>query len=456
MLKPRLRHGMSLMRDTNASAAVIFALSLVPLIGGASVAVDYAQFVRTRTALQQAVDSAALSGVKTAAMSNPPAIRAAAQTIVNAQFNRPELTTVSVDASYDKASQTLSVSGAGAWSTSMTRALGLSAFPVSVTAKAAFSTGSLQLALVLDNTGSMNSAGKIGALKGATHNLIAQLKSLPGDIKVSIVPFDTHVNVGASAASQPWMDWSYFSATDPFAAAGDPQTTATSGCTASGVANATGGANSCTDHDHCDDAKAPADNGAGKCVAPVAASAPANWTGCVIDRDQPYDVQNTLPSSDPATWYPGVNCNLATLLPLTNDWVSLDAKVDQMQAAGMTDLTIGLAWGWNMLTPNAPLSTATAGPGANRILVFLTDGVNTKNAWSSNAAQIDARTSAICSNIKKDGVTIYTIRVIDGNAALLQACASDPAKYFDVSAAGQLQATFKTLLQQFSSVKLVR
>ena len=59
----------------------------------------------------------------------------------------------------------------------------------------------LRVALVLDNTGSMSQAGKIGALKTATTNLLTQLQNAvtnDGDVYVSIVPFVKDVNAGAA------------------------------------------------------------------------------------------------------------------------------------------------------------------------------------------------------------------------------------------------------------------
>ena len=59
----------------------------------------------------------------------------------------------------------------------------------------------LRVALVLDNTGSMSSSGKIGALISATKSLLSQLQSLaktPDDVYVSIVPFVNVVNIGSS------------------------------------------------------------------------------------------------------------------------------------------------------------------------------------------------------------------------------------------------------------------
>ena len=59
----------------------------------------------------------------------------------------------------------------------------------------------LRVALVLDNTGSMSTDGKMDALKTAAQNLLTQLKkaaSDPEDVYVSIVPFNKDVNLNAA------------------------------------------------------------------------------------------------------------------------------------------------------------------------------------------------------------------------------------------------------------------
>ena len=73
----------------------------------------------------------------------------------------------------------------------------------------------LRVALVLDNTGSMASAGKMAALKTASHNLLTQLKAAaihPDDVYVSIVPFSKDVNFGAGNYNQTWLRWDLWDA----------------------------------------------------------------------------------------------------------------------------------------------------------------------------------------------------------------------------------------------------
>ena len=61
-----------------------------------------------------------------------------------------------------------------------------------------------------------------------------------------------------------------------------------------------------------------------------------------------------------ATKYPAAFCqyNLATSIPLTNDWTALNAAVDTMIASGNTNVTMGVAWGWASLSEDLPLPKA--------------------------------------------------------------------------------------------------
>jgi hypothetical protein len=176
----------------------------------------------------------------------------------------------------------------------------------------------------------------------------------------------------------------------------------------------------------------------------------------VIDRDQNYDTLDTLPTSDTATQYPAdQDCSITDIMPLSYDWTALNSKIDSMVASGNTNTGIGLQWGWNMLVPGAPLSAAAA-PATNldKVIVFLTDGENTENRWSSDGNTIDARTTLICNNIKTSGIKVYSVRVIDGNSTLIKACATEPGMYYSVSNASQLTTVFQSIAQALSNLRI--
>ena len=170
-------------------------------------------------------------------------------------------------------------------------------------------------------------------------------------------------------------------------------------------------------------------------------------------------MQDTPPSkSIEATLFPVTNCGtMAEILPLTNDWTALNKRVDQMSPNGTTNVTIGLVWAWHALTTAAPLSeAAAAGKQKERILVLLTDGTNTKNRWSTDEAEINKRTALACKNVKADGITVYAIRVIDGNASLLKACASDAKMYYEVKQASQLKSVFAAIASNLTRLHIAR
>jgi Flp pilus assembly protein TadG len=63
----------------------------------------------------------------------------------------------------------------------------------------------IEVALVLDNTGSM--ASDMPALRSAASDLVGDLLSLDGDtVRVAVVPFVAQVNIGNGAQQMAWMD----------------------------------------------------------------------------------------------------------------------------------------------------------------------------------------------------------------------------------------------------------
>ena len=178
----------------------------------------------------------------------------------------------------------------------------------------------------------------------------------------------------------------------------------------------------------------------------------ANWSGCVIDRTQPYDVQSDAPSgSNAATLYPASKCatnSLLPIVPLTTDIASVRAYAKKMTPAGNTNVTIGIQWGMEVLSPDAPFQGGAAftDPTVNKYMIVLTDGQNTQNRWTTTASQIDARMSLACTNAKNLGITIFTIRLEQGNSEKLQACASNTGYYYNLSNANELSGTLGKIM----------
>lgn len=399
-----------------ANAAILFALSLVPIVGATGAAVDYSMANANRTSMQKSLDATALALAKLMPL-NQEQLNARGWEIFQANLGGVEVVINQSDLQISTPAigkMVLSVSGQ--YRPQLASVIGASPFPVRARAEVTWGLKKLEIALALDNTGSMSSSNKMTELKAAAHNLLTTLETAaktPGDVKVSIIPFHIHVNIGAGKLNEPWLKWGTWES--------DNQT-----CTGSSWNRV------CTPKSH------------------------NQWNGCVEDRNQDHDVLDTVPTGD-TTRFPAHQCSwaLAEIMPLTYDWTALHGRIDAMVPSGNTNVTIGLVWAWHSLTQSLPMTEGAAPePDLSKYIILLTDGENTQNRWSNTESVINARTSAACTNIKNAGIKIYSIRVINGNATLLRNCASDPSMYFDVSSASELSAVFNAIGGQLAHLHL--
>src|SRR5262249_33291025 len=111
---------------------------------------------------------------------------------------------------FDRQTSTVTIPASATVPTQFMGVIAVPSITVNSTATIAWGVSRLRVALVLDNTGSMSSAGKLTALKTATNSLLSQLQSAAtqnGDVYVSIVPFVKDVNVDPANYTQSWIDW---------------------------------------------------------------------------------------------------------------------------------------------------------------------------------------------------------------------------------------------------------
>ena len=409
----------------------MMALAALPLFGFVGAAVDYSRAASTRTAMQAALDASALMLSKDAQTLTTENLAQKTGDDFRAQFTRPEAYDVQVASEFTQPAQgnfLLKLTASAKVNTVFSRLLGHSTISLAASTQVLWGIKKLNLALVLDNTGSMQQNAKMTNLKTAAHNLLTTLQNAaktPGDVKVAIVPFATDVNAGTSNVNATWIDW-----TDWDAANGS--------CSSNSYSTKS----SCLSHS--------------KIWTPNPHS---TWNGCVYDRDQNNDVSNTpAVGGSPATSFrahQATNCPTA-MMPLSTDWTALNAKIDQMTPTGNTNVTIGLAWGFQVLSPVAPFNAPPPATDLDKVIIILTDGDNTQNRWSSTSSVIDARTSKACDNIKAANIKLYTVRVIDGNMSLLKGCASKPDMYYDVQQAAQLSSVFSAIAQNLANLRITQ
>jgi Flp pilus assembly protein TadG len=199
---------------------------------------------------------------------------------------------------------------------------------------------------------------------------------------------------------------------------------------------------------------------------------------------QTIKIDTSASTSDGLPKGPGHGCDVQPITPMTNDYASLEAKVNALQAGGTTNITEGVAWGNRVLSPGQPFPEGSAPrTGLEKIMVVLTDGSNvmgnTSNdlgsTYSSQGYLVDGRlgieaggaaatntlmnqrTLKACETAKAAGIEVYTIRLEEPNVAtgsMLKECASAPDHYFDVPSRSQLDDAFGAIKQKIVRVRI--
>lgn len=530
--------------DRRGNVAVIFAISLLPILGLIGAAVDYTRANSARTALQTALDTTSLMISKDAATMTASQIQARAQQYFNALYTNTDAPVQSFSATYSAntgSGSSVVVTASSAIQTDFIKLLSPSYNQLSLNGSSTAKWGStkLRVALALDNTGSMSSSGKIGALRTAATNLVNQLSATAttqGDVMISLIPFAKDVNVGSGNYQQSWIKWSggdsntgdqdTWDENNGSCSKGNANTkaaciqggtcsisgkTTQSSCTSAGVCSISGytsqssclAASGCSNTKYTDQSSCTSHHGTwtvpswtqGTWTAAVwTPNSHSTWTGCVMDREQNYDVTGDAPdSSNPATLFPaeeynennelyckpGNNPPLQKIVPLSYDWSMLKSSIAAMQPTGGTNQAIGLAWGWISLQHNAPFNAPAEDSNYqwSHVIILLSDGLNTEDRWSDygngqvqyncqpgNKPCIDARQKKLCDNIKaatdakgNPMYTIYTIQVNTGNdptSSVLQYCASDPSKFFMLTNSNQIISTFDSIGTQLARLRI--
>ena len=167
---------------------------------------------------------------------------------------------------------------------------------------------------------------------------------------------------------------------------------------------------------------------------------------------------------------------------MSYDWATLKNNVNAMQPTGGTDQSVGLAWAWQSLLQTGPIPAPAEDPNTtyNRVIILLSDGLNTEDRWpaygngstqntnGSGVGYIDARQAAQCQNIKnavdssgRPMYTIYTIQVntsspADPTSTVLKNCASDLSKFFMLTNSNQIATTFTTIGTALSQLRVAQ
>lgn len=449
-------------REIKGNMSIMMAVAALPLLAAAGAAIDMVHANNAKTALQSAVDAAALAG-GTSGFNSHAALSALVNKYLaenNANFSIGTADTI--DFGTTPVTNNFFVRVNGKIKTDFMSLVGIPTMGLGAYSEVEKGGQALELALVLDNTASMNSEGRLAALKVSAKKLVdtVMTNKPPGAyVKIGIVPFSNYVNVGVGNRNKSWVDV-------------PADYTDTTSVTYNSYPNATYTNCHIVDHAYINDG-VPAvwqenvcDVNAGTPV-PVSYFPTHTWNGCIGSRNDPLDVS----IGSPNVKYPGimdVGCP-QPLTDLTDIQSTLNSQIDGMVATGETYIPSGVLWGWNMLDSQQPLTAAkTAAAMANlkgvKAMVLMTDGDNTLSATypthnGSDAAAADAKTAQLCTNMKADGISIYTVGFKvnkPSSLAMLAACASNSSQALTADDDAALLAAFDQIGASLAQIRVAK
>jgi Flp pilus assembly protein TadG len=453
-----------LMHDRRGSVAIIFALALIPLSLSVGLAVDTARAYAVKSKLSQALDAAALAVGSSTGTADE--LQQIGQKFFDANFKDSGLDAAG-SFSVSITGDVVSATGSAQVQTTLMQLIGIDTIAVSESAQVIRSIKGLELALVLDNTGSMTTSDNIGALRDAAQELVDILFGDHADhptLRVAVVPYSASVNPGPIAPT-------LINGNDAYA---PTNLLGWKGCVIERVGRAM------------EDSPAS-----------TAAWLRYQWLPAL---DNSYDATKaSTVRADPGQGNGGTGPNLGCptpITPLTGVKATVDTAIQALRAwsRGGTMGDIGMAWGLRVLSPEPPFTEGLAWntPKWSKAVILMTDGDNqfykltsttgankVNNAVNSDYSGygrldqygalgttntttaktvINSRLTQVCQAMKDKGITVYTITFTSGiNQAtkdIYKACASSPAKWFDSPSQADLRASFRAIATELSQLRV--
>lgn len=479
-------------KQESGATVTMFAFAGVVLICLASAVIDYGRVSKAHTALQAATDAAALAAARLPSK-DTALLRTAANNFFVANTtgiggNNIQITNFA----FQESTGTVAVESSGALDTSLMSIVGVKTMGFSAKSSAVKEvSGTVEMALVLDNTWSMSdSAGgsdsKITVLKAAAKNLVNTVLNEGGaNVRIGIVPFADYVNVGMGNRNEGWLSVPADSTTTEDKSTTRICVTKTEKqvCTKGAPATCTRAGKDgvretydCTPQTCTQQTVAPYQSCSGGTNIVTTVN---KWFGCVYSRNAADNIR--LTDADPKTPYGGIMGSSQTCLnpivPLTSNKTTLTSAIDGLvinigSYKPSTYIPAGVIWGVNVLSPSAPFSEGKAYDAANRMprkaMVLMTDGANTvyfnksngKHDSTTNAknlTQTNTDTSAICTYAKSKNIEVFTVAFAVTDVAaktMLQGCASGADHYYDATDSAALAAAFRAIGQSLTSLRL--
>jgi len=415
-----------LARDRRGAVAMTIALALVPLTVASGLAVDAGRYLVARSKLAQAADAAALAA---GTERDPQAIERTVERILDANFSEGFLGVQidSVEVQQDADTGRITLVTRAEMPTVVMGLAHIDTLNIETRTVVVRESAPLEVAMVLDVTGSMHCCGKIQALKSSAKDLIDILfgtEEVSDDLRIGVVPFNARVNIGNDRRS--WLT-SAERKKSPWKGCVESRSTATR------LTDAPPSVERFVRSESLADSGTPKGGKKGKKKKKKKKKKKIVW----------------LPPCPPR------------LLPLTDTKAEAKAMINKLGASGTTRIDMGIRWGWRVLSrrweglwgeperqPFEDVVTA---------LIVMTDGQNVASSYDEvSASQADANVRTLCDRVKQEGILVYTItfQAPQKADALMQSCATSPAHYFRSPTAADLREAFRTIAGELSALRI--
>lgn len=411
-------------RDCRGAAAVVFGLSSLLLVVAIGVALDTARVYSISDKVRMGLDAAALAGAKLLDVDNVTDTDVQSRAAAYFDTYKNALTGISVSltnfvVTTNRSEGTVTASVDVNYDTAFGKLVSVSNVRFSPSSTVYYKAKKIELAMVLDITGSMGDNGKIAALRQAAHDLIDVMNANnpdPGAVRIGIVPYSASVNVG-----------SYYTT----------------------VTNQPVAADTCVTERN-------------------------TMPGAIFD-DEPGSGRWVGTSSASDNWQ--YFCPQAEIMPLLDVSVpanktALQSRVASLTEGGYTAGHIGAAWGWYMISPLWqavwPPESRPRNPGSDvmKVVLLMTDGIFNTSYWTpnggSNGDDFSIQHSSgdlalnLCQNMRNSGIAVYTVAFEAPPAAeaLLQACAGDAGSAFVANGGSDLNSKFRSIGERLSMLRI--
>ena len=447
------------LKNTSGNIAITASLLTIPLILAAGVAVDYSEFSRKKSSLQNATDAATLAVAHDLQKSTQAEIAAKVDAYLKSNLPEQQYSEIqNINITIGAAKEKITIQTEGIYPTALMHLAGIPTLNYAPQSVINVPTGNVEIVMVLDTTGSMSIDGKMDALKVSASQFVDDVlesNNTRQRAKIGIVPFARYVNVGMDNRDAPWID-----VPDDY--------TVTETVEKRDIISSS----------NCSDQTLPNDEGVletRNICENVTYSAPYDveetkdykWRGCAGSRNYPLNLND----EDYSNKVPGL---LNTYCPnriteLNTDKDLLKNEIDSLAPGGSTYIPTGLIWGLRTSSSNAPFDnglsyTEARDKNTQKALVVMSDGENQSSIHPNDRsrhnggrlAQANQYTKEACDYIKAQGVIIYTIGF--GNTIpqvtldMLKECSTDGVNYYNAADGAALSAAFTNITSQLTNL----